>query len=170
MVIALLAALVITGGTFASTAASATTTDNVTVISGGLASVSGGSIDWEPVALVTANITASTAFTITPNANISTLPNLWVHVFLLNAPTLTANYDHVNIKVDLEGTVTPTDDKILSLTNGEVVFKAAGLTGGSDFTVELTGGSYYCYDESGAVGPELWAEVKQGGVETSNSP
>ena len=171
LIIAIVAVLVATGGTFAATFTSATATIGVTAIESDFATVTAENLtalaptvfgdytgSWLPGAL----------FTVTPDTNYT--GDLVIRVHLINTGELSKYYEHLNMAlVFWDNNDTTADEhgitQVLNLENSEVLFTWANGTGTSPYKVQLTGGGYRLHpwkSLSGAsVQPQLWLEIVQ---------
>jgi len=139
--------LVISGGAFAYTYATAVGTVNVGEPSADVATcdTSSSQPDWDSV---TDNLSEDTTcgevppgdlFDITPNAAYT--GDLQIGIYLTNAANLTRAYKYLNMKLYLEGSKeaseTP-DYQVLSMQNGRANFSLAGITSSSKSWVQTT--------------------------------
>jgi len=170
LIIAIVAALVISGSVFAFTYTTATTTLGVTAIESDFANV-------------TANLTSYSAptvfgkyagtwpggslFDIEPHGQYT--GDLVIHVYLVNAGELSQYYHHVNMKLEYRDSGNISADEqgiaqVLTLQNADVIFDWESGNGTSPFHVLLTGGSYRLHKWktiTGSYQPQLWCEVTQ---------
>ena len=129
LIIAMLLALVVTGGLYASNYLTATATMDVTVAGEAIATAAPSATqpDWNsiltpPISLL-GEVPAGDLFDITPNGQYS--GDLAVKVCLTNTGDLVKAYDYLNMKLYLEGSAeageTP-NYQLLTLQNGEATF------------------------------------------------
>jgi len=167
---ALVLALLITGGIFASA---------WSFSNSGQDSVTWGS-DYAVVSANTTNIDAilpatvyggtwgdvaakDPIFTITPTSGYT--GDVWVTVYIANTDDLSQKLEHLNIEV--KSTYTAESDpltQVLTLDNGKVAFPMSGYATNA-ITVSTTGGTLYAYaDFAGSGTMDLYCEVKPRGI------
>ncbi|MFC2001805.1 hypothetical protein ACFLUZ_04800 [Chloroflexota bacterium] len=124
-------------------------------------------IDYE-IIITEGNVPEGNLFDITPLNDYT--GDLLVKLYLTNTGDLLKAYQHLNMKIYIEGSLeaeqTP-DYQILSLENGVALFNIEGGTADS-YTIEVIGGGYrvlsedpYAWGEGWTVVPELYCEVVQ---------
>ncbi len=166
MVIALLIALVVTGGTFAYAATVVANTDlgTLTKVSSAFAAVTAvtDNMTW------TDNVTQDTVgsvgtselFDVARNSDFT--GDMQVTVYLTNSDKLVQAYQHLNMVIDATN-ATPSSS-LLTLANSKVTF----LISGTSSDIDLNGGTWQTHISYGAgaeVGPDMWAEVTQIGID-----
>ena len=163
MVVALLVALVLTGGTFAYTATvdAIAGVGDLTQDSDLFAEVTDQvSVTW------TDNVTAGTSGTVGTGdlwkVDRDTLfsGDVQVTVYLINTGELAQTYEHLNMKIDTTSG-SPTS-VLLSLVNGKATF----ILSASTTNVTLNGGGWATHQsiQTSYLEPDLWCEVTQVGV------
>jgi len=171
LIIALVAILVVTGGTFASTYTTATATIGVTAIQSDFATVTSENLTaLAPTVFgdYSGTWSSGTLFTVTPDSNYT--GDLVIKAYLVNTGELSRYYEHLNMAIEFWDSANTTVDEqqitqVLNLENSEVLFTWANDTGTSPYKVRLTGGGYRLHpwkSLSGAsVQPQLWLEIVQ---------
>ena len=169
IIIALLAALLVTGGVFAYTFTTATATIGVTAPTSDFATVTAGSVTAPTVfGKFTGTWPTDDLYTITPDAGYT--GDLVVTVYLTNAGELIRYYQHLNMKLELwDSTNTTADEQaeaqVINMQNSQVLFTWANGTGTGPYTVKITGGSFRIHPfkslTGGSYQPQLWAEITQ---------
>jgi hypothetical protein len=169
LIIALAAVLVVTGGAFAYTFTTATATIGVTAPTSDFATVTAGNVTAPNVfGKFTGTWPSSTLFTITPEPSYT--GDLVIRAYLVNTGELIRYYEHLNMSLEFTDNVSSAADEqaivqVLNLQNAEVLFTWANGTGGSPYSVDLTGGSYRLHPwktlAGGNVQPQLWLEIRQ---------
>jgi hypothetical protein len=169
LIIAIIAVLVVTGGVFAFTFTTATTTIGVNAAESDFAAVTTGNITAPTVfGNFTGTWPTGTLFNVAPDAAYT--GDLVIRVDLVNAGQLIRQYNHMNMSltlvdnngaiVDEQGTI-----QVLNLQNGSVLFTWANGTGTGPYKVMLSGGSYKLHTwkslTGGSVQPQLFCEVTQ---------
>jgi hypothetical protein len=169
LIIAIIAALLITGGVYAFTFTTATTTIGVSAAESDFATVTAGNIT---APTVFGNFTGTwpegTLFTITPNASYT--GDLVIRVDLVNAGQLIRQYNHMNMSLSFTDNSSAVSDEqgtiqVLNLQNGTAFFTWANGTGTGPYKVVLSGGSYKLHPwkslSGSSVQPQLFVEVTQ---------
>ena len=171
LIIAIVAVLVVTGGTFASTYTTATATIGVTAIESDFATVTAENLTaLAPTVFGDFNGTWSsgTLFTVTPDTNYT--GDLVIKAYIVNTGELIRYYEHLNMAIQFTDNASAVADEqgitqVLNLQNSEVLFTWANATGTSPYKVELTGGGYRLHPwksmSGGSVQPQLWLEIIQ---------
>ena len=147
ILVALGLVLVISGGAFAYTYATALGTINVGEPSADIATcnTSSSQPDWDTVTdnlsenTTCGEVPAGDLFDITPNAAYT--GDLQVGIYLTNAANLTRAYKYLNMKLYLEGSEEASETpgyQVLSLQNGRANFSLAGITSSSKSWVQTT--------------------------------
>ena len=171
LIIALVALLVVTGGTFAATYTTATATIGVTAPTSDFAEVTAENLTaLAPTVFgqYVSTWSTGTLFTVTPDSNYN--GDLVIRAYLVNTGALSRYYEHLNMSLqftdnnsaaaDEQGTI-----QVLNLQNSEVLFTWANGTGDSPYQVQLTGGGYRLHPwkslTGGSVQPQLWLEITQ---------
>ncbi len=162
MVVALLVALVLTGGTFAYTATvdAIAGVGDLTQDSDLFAEVTDQvSVTW------TDNVTAGTSGTVgtgdlwAVDRDSTFTGDVQLTVYLTNSGDLVQTYEHLNMEI---GTTSGTpSDMLLTLVNGKVSF----ILSASTANITLDGGGWTTHQSIGTtVEPDLWCEVSQVGL------
>jgi hypothetical protein len=170
ILIAIVAALALTGGAFAYTFTTATTTIGVTAIQSDFAEVSTNGTYSPPTVFgrFTGTWPTGTLFDISPDPNYT--GDLVVKVYLVNTGALIRYYQHLNLALEFQdSTGTASDNQaevqVLNLSNAEVTFDWVNGTGTGPYYVEVTGGGYRLHPwrtmSGGSVTPQIWCEVTQ---------
>ena len=169
LLIALIALVVVTGGTFAYTFTTATATIGVTAPTSDFATVTSDNATAPTVfGKFTGTWPSGTLFTITPDPGYQ--GDLVVKVYIVNAGQLIRYYQHCNISLELLGSTNAIADEqgiiqVLNIENAEAMFIWANGTGTGPYRVQLTGGSYRLHPwkslTGGSVQPQVWCEVTQ---------
>ncbi len=170
IVIALVAALLTTGGVFAYTWTTATATIGVNTIESDFAEIEAQTITAPTVfGEFTGTWPVDWLFQITPDANYT--GDLVIKVYLVNTGELIRYYQHLNMALEFwDSTNTKVDEQeitqVLNLQNAEVEFYWANATGTGPYYVKLTGGGFRLHHwkgvlPGGSVQPMVWAEVNQ---------
>ncbi len=183
-IVALVVALLISGGTFAYTYTTASSTigavpaaDIAAVTAGatppaGWTAPSGYGVapSWTPVINSTENITKGSIFWIDPGGYTG---NIVVTLYLTNSKDLTSSYTYLNMAIMVHSSTDGTSwsevtnpafksggkyNYYLALTNGYTQFT---LPGGKKYHIAIDGGVYYCISTTGTLYPSLYLEVKQ---------
>jgi len=171
ILIAIVAVLALTGGAFAYTFTTATTTIGVTAIQSDFAEVSvNGS--YSPPTNVFGKFTGTwptgTLFDVDPHWDYT--GDLVVKVYLVNTGDLIQRYHHLNMALEFQdSTGTASDNQaeaqVLNLSNAEVTFDWVNGTGTPPYYVEVTGGGYRLHGWrtglGGSASPQIWCEVVQ---------
>lgn len=171
LIIAIVAVLAVSCGTFAATYTTATATIDVTAVGADFATVT------------TENLTAlaptifgdyggtwpaGTLFTVTPDSSYN--GDLVIEAYLVNTGELSRYYEHLNMALEFwDSTDNVSDEQgitqVLTLDNSKVTFTWANGTGTSPYKVELTGGGFRLHSwksmSGGSVQPQLWVEINQ---------
>ena len=167
----LVAVLLVTGGTFASTYTTATATISVSAPSSDFASITAANVTGLAPTVFgkyTGTWSAGTLFTVTPSAGYT--GDLIIYVYLVNAGALVRCYELLNMTVvfwDSNNVVADEQGiaQLLTIQNSEVLFTWANGTGHGPYRVQLTGGSYRLYPwkalSDGSVQPQLHCEIVQ---------
>ena len=169
LLIALAALLVVTGGMFAYAFTTATATIGVTAPTSDFANITANSSITAPTVFgkFTGTWPSSPMFTIEPNDDYT--GDLVIKVYLVNTGQLIRQYHHLNMTLQFtDNTGAPADEQgeiqVLNLQNADVLFTWNG-TGGSPFTVDLTGGGFRLHPfktfTDGSYQPQIWCEVTQ---------
>ena len=169
IIIALLAALLVTGGVFAYTYTTATATIGVTAPTSDFATITAGSVTAPTVfGKFTGTWPTDDLYTITPDAAYT--GDLVVTVYLTNAGELIRYYQHLNMKLEFMDSANATADEqgeaqVINMQNSQVLFTWANGTGTGPYTVKITGGSFRIHPfkslTGGSYQPQLWAEITQ---------
>jgi len=169
LLIALIALVVVTGGTFAYTFTTATATIGVNAPTSDFATVTSGNATAPTVfGKFTGTWPSGTLFTITPDTGYQ--GDLVVKVYIVNAGQLIRHYQHCNMSLELLDSTDATADEqgiiqVLNIENAEAMFTWANGTGTGPYRVQLTGGSYRLHPwkslTGGSVQPQVWCEVTQ---------
>lgn len=170
LIIAIVAALVATGGVFAYTFTTATATIGVTAIQSDFANVTANTTYTAPDVFGTYTDTwdAGTLFDIVPHEDYT--GDLVIHVYLVNTGELIRQYHHLNMTLEFQdSTGTAIDERemeqVLTLQNADVTFYWNSGNGTTPYYVELTGGGYRLHKwktlTGGSVQPQLWCEITQ---------
>ena len=171
IVIALVVALLATGGIFAYTYTTATVTIGVTAPTSDFATITAGTPTAPTVfGKFTGTWPNSTLFTITPTPGYT--GDLVIKVYLVNTGALIRYYHHCNMALEFkDSAVSPINAdeqgtfQLLNLQNAEVQFYWASSTGVAPYKVELTGGGFRLHHwktlTGGSVQPMIWCEVTQ---------
>lgn len=171
LIIALVAVLLVSGGMFAATYTTATATIGVTAPTSDFAEVTAENLTaLAPTVFGNYSGTwpSGTLFTVTPDAGYT--GDLVIHAYLVNTGALSRYYEHLNMALQFTDNASAAADEqgitqVLTLDNSEVRFTWAHGTGGSPYTVELTGGGYRLHPwkslTGGSVQPQLWLEIIQ---------
>jgi len=174
-VTALLVALAVTGGLFAFAYTSDTTSLNATAATADFASVTVNNTvpGYNIFGSYRGKIPQGNLFDVTPTTSYP--GDLEVNVYLDNIDLLSYKYgmllvrirfvDSGNNTVDVEDMTKP-----LTLQNGVVSFTATGLTPGTTYYIQTTGGVYrafpwaYLTSSGGSYDPSITCEVVQAGL------
>ena len=171
LIVAIVIALVVTGGIFASTHTTATATIGVTSIDSDFAMVIAENITSLAPAIFgdyTGSWPTGTLFTVTPDASYT--GDLSISAYLVNTGKLSKYYEHLNMALEFKDSTDTTADvqgtiQALTLQNGEVLFDWESGTGTAPYYVQLTGGGYKLHPwktmSGGSVQPQLWLEIVQ---------
>ncbi len=180
LLIALLVALVVSGGVFAFTWTTASATITATADSADYVTVAPAgslpSFSTNIFGKYRGAVPSGDVFTITPDSDYT--GDFVVKVYLTNADALTKVYQNLNMKLELWDSATPAVNiyagqtghtfQLLSLDNGVVTFDLEYDDGTSPYEVKLAGGSYTTnprspvdWNDSYAVAPLLYCEVTQ---------
>ncbi len=169
IVIALLAALLVTSGVFAYAFTTATATIGVSTPTSDFATVTAGSVTAPTVfGKFTGTWPTDDLYTITPDASYT--GDLVITVYLTNAGELIRYYQHLNMKLELVDSLNATADEqgevqVINMQNSQVLFTWANGTGTGPYTVKITGGSFRIHPfkslTGGSYQPQLWAEITQ---------
>lgn len=169
IVIALLAALLVTGGVFAYAFTTATATIGVSTPTSDFATVTAGSVTAPTVfGRFTGTWPTGDLYTITPDADYR--GDLIITVYLTNAGELIRYYQHLNMKLEfMDSTNTTADEQgevqVINMQNSQVLFTWANGQGTGPYTVKITGGSFRIHPfkslTGGSYQPQLWAEITQ---------
>jgi len=169
LLIALVALVVVTGGTFAYTFTTATATIGVTAPTSDFATVISGNATAPTVfGKFTGTWPSGTLFTITPDPGYQ--GDLVVKVYIVNAGQLIRHYQHCNVSLELMDSTNAIADEqgviqVLNIENAEAMFTWANGSGTGPYRVQLTGGSYRLHPwkslTGGSVQPQVWCEVTQ---------
>lgn len=169
LTIALVIALLVTGGLFIYTYTTATATIAVAAPTSDFATIT-ADIPTAPTVFgkFTGTWPITTLFTITPTVGYT--GDLVTKVYLVNTGQLIRYYHHCNMLVEFQdSTGTISDEQgigqLLNLQNAEVQFYWAQDTGTGPYKVKLTGGSFCLHHWKtligGSVQPQIWCEVTQ---------
>ena len=170
LIIALIALAVVTGGMFAYTFTTATATIGVNAPTSDFANITANSSITAPTVFgkFTGTWPSSPMFTITPDPSYT--GDLVIKVYMVNTGQLIRQYQHINMTLEFTDNVSAAADEqgtiqVLNLQNAEVLFTWANGTGGSPYTVDLTGGGYRLHPfktlTGGSYQPQIWCEVTQ---------
>ncbi len=171
LIIALIAVLVISGGTFAATYTTATATISVAAATSDFAEVTAEDVSALAPTIFGKYVSTwptGTLFTITPDTEYT--GDLVIKAHLVNAGALNRYYEHLNMSLEFLDSGNNTADEqqivqILNLQNAEVLFTWANGTGVSPYKIKLTGGSYRLHPwkslAGGSYQPQLWCEIVQ---------
>ncbi len=169
IVIALLAALLVTSGVFAYAFTTATATIGVSTPTSDFATVTAGSVTAPTVfGKFTGTWPTDDLYTITPDASYT--GDLVITVYLTNAGELIRYYQHLNMKLEFMDSANATADEqgevqVINMQNSQVLFTWANGTGTGPYTVKITGGSFRIHPfkslTGGSYQPQLWAEITQ---------
>lgn len=171
ILIAIVAVLVLTGGVFAYTFTTATTTIGVNAISSDFAEISeNGTFASTPDVFgkFTGTWPDGTLFNIEPHTDYS--GDLVITVSLVNTGELIRYYKHLNLALEFQDSTSTISDnqgeaQVLNLSNAEVTFDWLNDTGTSPYYVKVTGGSFRLHQwrtmTGGSVTPQIWCEVTQ---------
>jgi hypothetical protein len=175
LVTALVLALAITGGLFAYTYTSQTTTLGAVSISSDFANVTVNNTvpNYAVLGSYRGKIPQGNLFEVSPSANYS--GDLQVNVYLSNVDQLSYKYGMLLMRVRIVNGANATVDvenmaKPLTLNNGQVSFTCDGLTPLSTYHVQMTGGVYrtfpwaYLTSSGGSYTPSITCEVLQAGL------
>ncbi len=169
-VIALVVALTVSGGVYAYT--TATGTIGITEPTGDIATwePAPGQPNWSAVLPPPTKGDVPTGDLFIVTVPLAYTGDLVVKVYLVNTGALIKAYDHLNIKLTLEGSVEASQTpnyQLLTLQNGEVAFNLENLAGGSH-TLSVIGGGYSLisddplqWGEGWSITPEFYCEVIQ---------
>ena len=169
LIIALAALLIVTGGMFAFTFTTATTTIGVSAPTSDFATVTAGSISAPTVfGKFTGTWPTGDLYTITPDPAYT--GDLVITVYLVNTGQLIRQYQHLNMALEFQDTNNATADEqgeiqVLNLQNAETLFTWASGNGTSPYSVKLTGGGYRLHPfkslTGGGYAPQIWCEITQ---------
>lgn len=174
LIMALVALLVATAGTFGYTYTTATATIDVNVVESDFAEIVVAEAEEEPTAPTvfgrfTGTWPTGTLFTITPAEDYQ--GDLVIKVYLVNTGQLIRYYHHCNMALEFRDDEDDIADEqeifqVLNLQNAAVEFNWANGTGDSPYKVELTGGSFRLHHwkallTGGSTTPQIWCEVTQ---------
>jgi hypothetical protein len=173
LIIALVVALVVAGGTFAYTQTSSSVTASVssnsfatvTAASGGEAwAKHDGVPSWTPLEGSAGSVTAGDLYYIDPGDYAG---DLLIMLYITNAGDLSSAYSYLNLEVqvwdydaDPEGWTSESVDYFLTLSNGYVAF-ILSAPGGDGYVVTIDDGSWYCIDGTGTLAPTFFIDVRQ---------
>ncbi len=185
LIIAILVAVVLSGGTYAYTYTTAGVTIGATADPKDIATVYAGATppsgwtapsgygvppSWSPVINTAGSITKGSIFWIDPG---NYTGDLLVTVYLTNSAALTSYYTYVNMAMMVHSSPDGTTwsevtnppfktagkyNYYLALTNGYAQFK---LPGGNKYHIAIDNGVWYCINTSGIVDPSYYCEVGQ---------
>ena len=171
LIIAIVAVLAVSGGTFAATYTTATATIGVTAVESDFATVTAENLTaLAPTVFgdYTGTWSAGTLFTITPDSSYT--GDLVIEAYLVNTGELSRCYEHLNMALEFwDSTDNVSDEQgvtqVLNLQNPEVTFTWANGTGTSPYKVQLLGGGFRLHPwksmSGGSVQPQLWLEIIQ---------
>jgi len=171
LIIALVAVLAVTGGMFAATYTTATSTIGVTVIQSDFATVTAENVTaLAPTVFgnYVGTWSSGTLFTVTPDTNYT--GDLVIRAYLVNTGALSRYYEHLNMTLQYWSSANTTADEqgisqVLTLDNSEATFTWANGTGTGPYKVQLLGGGYRLHPwksmSGGSVQPQLWLEITQ---------
>jgi len=170
LIIAIVAALVATGGVFAYTFTTATATIGVTAIQSDFANVTANTTYTAPDVFGTYTGTwdEGSLFDIVPHEDYT--GDLVIHAYLVNTGELIRQYHHLNMTLEFQdSTGSAVDERgmeqVLTLQNADVAFYWDSGNGTSPYYVKLTGGGYRLHKwktlTGGSVAPQLWCEITQ---------
>ena len=169
LIIALAALLIVTGGMFAFTFTTATTTIGVSAPTSDFATVTAGNISAPTVfGKFTGTWPTGDLYTITPDPAYT--GDLVITVYLVNTGQLIRQYQHLNMALEFQDTNNATADEqgeiqVLNLQNAETLFTWASGNGTSPYSVKLTGGGYRLHPfkslTGGGYAPQIWCEITQ---------
>jgi len=170
IIIALVAILVVTGATFASTYTTATATIGVTAVESDFATVTANLTAITPTVYgdYTSTWSSGHLFTVVPDPSYT--GDLVIRAYLVNTGELSRSYEHLNMALQFLSSDNTTADEqgvtqVLTLDNSEVTFNWANGTGSSPYQVELIGGGYRLHSwkslSGSSVQPQLWLEIIQ---------
>ncbi len=169
LLIALLAVVATSGGVFAYTFTTATTTIGVTAIQSDFANITASSYSAPEVfGTYTGTWDSGTLFDIVPHGDYT--GDLVIHVYLVNTGELIRQYHHLNMTLEFQDSTNNAVDvrameQVLTLQNADVAFYWDSGNGTSPYAVELTGGGYRLHKwktmTGGSVQPQLWCEITQ---------
>ncbi len=171
---ALLLALAITGGVFAYTFTTASSTITLTAATGDFASISSNQTvaGWKPFGKLRGPIGAGNLFNVTPTTGYT--GDLMVKVYLSNMDELTKNYSFYMMRIQLQnlaGTAVDSEmiTQVLSIENGVVSFywPSSNFTPGTTYYVKNLGGTYIAFPYSPGLittyNPIIYAQLLQAG-------
>ncbi|MFC1903268.1 hypothetical protein ACFLXJ_06425 [Chloroflexota bacterium] len=169
VIIALAALLIVTGGMFAFTFTTATTTIGVSAPTSDFATVTAGNVTAPTVfGKFTGTWPTSDVYIITPDPAYT--GDLVITVYLVNTGQLIRQYQHLNMVLEFQDTNNATADEqgeiqVLNLQNAEVLFTWSSGNGTSPYSVKLTGGGYRLHPfkslTGGSYQPQIWCEITQ---------
>lgn len=171
IIIAIVAVLIVTGATFASTYTTATATIGVTAVESDFANVTAENLTaLAPTVFgdYTGTWSAGALFTVTPDSNYT--GDLVIKAYLINTGELSRCYEHLNMELQFWSSDNITADEhgisqLLTLDNSEALFTWTNSTGTSPYKVQLLGGGYRLHPwksmSGGSVQPQLWLEIIQ---------
>lgn len=169
LIIMIAAVLVVSGGAYAFTFTTATTTIGVNAAESDFATVTSGNITAPDVfGNFTGTWPDGPLFNIEPYASYT--GDLVIRVDLVNAGQLIRQYNHLNMALTLVDSGDNVVDEqgqlqVLNLQNASVLFTWSNGTGTGPYRVELSGGSYRLHPwkslAGGSVQPQLFCEVTQ---------
>lgn len=172
LIIGLIALLAVTGGMFAYTFTTATATIGVTAPTSDFANITANSSFTAPTVFgkFTGTWPTGPLFTINPASGYQ--GDLVIKVYLVNTGELIRQYHHINMALEYTDNIGAPADvqgeiQVLNLQNAEVLFEWENGTGGSPFSVNLTGGGYRLHPfrtltgGGGSYQPQIWCEVTQ---------
>jgi len=126
-------------------------------------------VNYELPPIIEGDVPAGDLFTVTPHSEYT--GDLLVNIYVTNTGLLKLAYQHLNMKLYVEGSVEAEETpnyKVLSLENGVTSFRIEGGTAAS-YTVEVIGGGYalisgYTWEwgDGWTVEPEFYCEITGG--------
>jgi hypothetical protein len=175
LMVALLAALVVTGSSFAYTQTSDSVSTSVSA--GSFATVDGwdstdtwGKYDtlpsWTPVEGTAGSVEAGDLYYITNPSGYT--GNLLIMLYVTNVGDLADCYSYLNMQVqayDYDSSANSYTSKsldlYLTLSNGYVSFILPQASG-DGYVITIDGGSWYCFDaDGGSLSPSFYIDVRQ---------
>ncbi len=170
LIIAIIAALVTTGGTFAFAQQTSTTTITATSIGEDFATVTENLTVTVPTVFGDYSGTWSTGSLFTVDPSTSFTGDLLIRVYLTNTGALARQYEHINMKLEFWDSDNTTADEqgevqVLTLQNSEAFFTWENGTGNGPYNVVLNGGSFRLFPykslSDSSYQPQLWMEIRQ---------